>query len=622
MAIISGTPTAGNDNILADGANDLINSLAGNDTVNGGGGNDTLIGGDGIDILNGGAGNDEVEGKRGNDRMIGGTGNDTLEWDDGDGSDRISGNAGIDTVDVDGSVALGDNFVLGQQGTQAIFDRVNLGQFRLTVDTAEQFSVAGVGGNDSFDVNNLSNTSVNLVNFSGGAGNDTLDASDSSTRIVGNGDGGNDLLTGSSANDTLNGGDGNDFVEGEKGNDRMIGGTGNDILAWDDGDGSDRISGNAGLDTVAVEGSLAQGDSFVLNQQGTQAIFNRVNLGQFQLTVDTVEQFSVAGEGGNDSLDVNNLSNTSVNSVSFSGGAGNDTLDGSNTSTQLVGNGDGGNDLLIGSSVADTLNGGVGSDFIAGAKGNDRMIGEDGNDTLAWRDGDGSDRMSGNAGVDTVAVQGSLAQGDNFVLNQQGTQAIFDRINLGQFQLTVDTAEQFSVSGEGGDDFFDVNNLSNTSVNSVSFSGGAGNDTLTGGGTSTRLIINGDAGNDVFIGGSANDTLIGGAGSDTLTGSGGADAFTFNAPNQGVDLITDFVAADSIRVSAAGFGGGLSAGSAISIGQFRIGAAAADASDRFIYNANNGNLFFDGDGAGGAAQVQIATLAGTPNLASADIVVF
>jgi Ca2+-binding RTX toxin-like protein len=263
----------------------------------------------------------------------------------------------------------------------------------------------------------------------------------------------------------------------------------------------------------------------------------------------------------------------------------------------------------------------VGDDIIAGAKGNERMIGDTGNDTLAWRNGDGSDRMSGNTGVDTVAVQGSLAQGDSFVLNQQGTQAIFDRLNLGQFQLTVDTAEQFSVSGEGGNDTFDVNNLNNTSVNLVNFSGGAGNAILTGGGTSTRSIVNGDAGNDVFIGGSANDILIGGAGSDTLTGGVGADAFTFNAPNQGVDLITDFVAADSIQVLAKGFGGGLSVGSAIAYGQFRIGAAAADASDRFIYNDTNGNLFFDTDGLGGAAQVQITTLVGTPAITNADIVV-
>ena len=586
MAIISGTATNGNDNIVANGANDSINALAGNDTVNGGAGNDTLNGGNGNDILLGGAGNDEVEGKKGNDTMIGGAGNDSLEWDDGDGSDRISGNNGLDTVDVDGSVAQGDSFVLNQQGSQAIFDRVNLVPFKLTVDTAEQFSVSGEGGNDTFDVNNLNKTSVDLVSFSGGTGNDTLDGSDTSTRLIGNGDAGNDLLTGGSASDTLNGSTGNDFVEGERGNDTVIGGDGNDTLAWDDGDGSDRMSGNAGNDVIAVEGSLAQGDSFVLNQQGTQAIFDRVNLVPFKLTVDTAEAFTVAGEGGNDTFDINNLSNTSVDLVSFSGGTGNDTLDGSNTSTRLIGDGDAGNDFLIGSSVADTLNGGVGNDFIAGAKGNDRMLGAEGNDILAWADGDGSDRISGNVGNDTVGVQGSLAQGDNFVLGQQGTQAIFDRVNLGLFKLTVDTSETFTVQGEGGNDWFDVNNLSNTDVDLVTFSGGAGNDTLNGSNTSTPLVGNGDAGNDVLIGGSASDTLSGGAGSDTLTGGAGADRFTFNDPNQGVDRITDFVAADSIHVLATGFGGGLTAG-AITASQFRIGALAADASDRFIYNDTN-----------------------------------
>jgi Ca2+-binding RTX toxin-like protein len=42
--------------------------------------------------------------------------------------------------------------------------------------------------------------------------------------------------------------------------------------------------------------------------------------------------------------------------------------------------------------------------------------------------------------------------------------------------------------------------------------------------------------------------------------------------------------------------------------QFTIGAAAQDASDRFIYNSQTGALFFDLDGSGAAAQVQIATL--------------
>lgn len=464
-------------------------------------------------------------------------------------------------------------------------------------------SGTATNGNDNILANGA-NDSINAL-----AGNDTV-----------NGGAGNDTLNGGDGNDSLIGGAGNDEVEGKKGNDTMIGGAGNDSLEWDDGDGSDRISGNDGIDIVDVDGSVTQGDNFVLGQQGTQAIFDRVNLGPFKLTVDTAEQFSVSGEGGNDFFDVNNLSNTSVNLVSFSGGAGNDTLDGSDSSTRLIGNGDAGNDFLTGSSANDTLNGGDGNDFVQGEKGDDTMIGGAGNDILVWDDGDGSDRISGNTGTDLVGVTGSVVGGDQFVLNQLGTQAIFDRVNLGQIKLTVDTVEQFSVSGEEGNDSFDINNLNNTSVNLVSFSGGVGNDTLTGDDTSTRLVGNGDAGNDVLIGGSANDTLNGGVGSDTLTGGAGADAFIFNAPNQGIDRITDFTVADSIQVLATGFGGGLAAG-AISAAQFRIGSAAGDTSDRFIYNNTNGNLFFDRDGLGGAAQVQVATLVGTPAITNTDIVV-
>lgn len=56
--------------------------------------------------------------------------------------------------------------------------------------------------------------------------------------------------------------------------------------------------------------------------------------------------------------------------------------------------------------------------------------------------------------------------------------------------------------------------------------------------------------------------------------------------------------------------------------QFTIGASASDASDRFIYNDLNGDLFFDVDGTGGAAQIQLANLGGAPELLASDIVVF
>jgi Ca2+-binding RTX toxin-like protein len=89
--------------------------------------------------------------------------------------------------------------------------------------------------------------------------------------------------------------------------------------------------------------------------------------------------------------------------------------------------------------------------------------------------------------------------------------------------------------------------------------------------------------------------------------------------------ITDFVVgADKIGISALGFnllwtpGQGARAATA---DEFHIGAAAADDSTRFIYNSTTGGLFFDRDGTGGIAQVQIATLSSGLAMTNADILV-
>lgn len=82
------------------------------------------------------------------------------------------------------------------------------------------------------------------------------------------------------------------------------------------------------------------------------------------------------------------------------------------------------------------------------------------------------------------------------------------------------------------------------------------------------------------------------------------------------------VSDDTIRVSASGFGGGLTASAAITPAQFVIGSAAVDKSERFIYNQNTGALFFDRDGTStDYEQVQFATLTNKPPLTNADIFV-
>lgn len=148
------------------------------------------------------------------------------------------------------------------------------------------------------------------------------------------------------------------------------------------------------------------------------------------------------------------------------------------------------------------------------------------------------------------------------------------------------------------------------------------NDTLTGGKTADTII--GGLGNDSLTGGDGNDTIIGGLGNDSLTGGNQADRFIFNNFNEGVDTITDFNSAagqDIINVSAAGFGGGLTAGLLPAL-RFRSGAGAVtanNANQRFIYNSSTGDLRFDQDGsAAGFSPILIATLTGAPTLSGAN----
>jgi Ca2+-binding RTX toxin-like protein len=121
--------------------------------------------------------------------------------------------------------------------------------------------------------------------------------------------------------------------------------------------------------------------------------------------------------------------------------------------------------------------------------------------------------------------------------------------------------------------------------------------------------LQGGTGQDTLSGNKGDDLIIGRAGNDLLTGGQGKDSFYFDHPNQGIDTITDFdVSQDLIKVSGNNFGSGLVAGDTIDSSQFRIGSAATDTSDRFIYNSSNGALWFDADGNGSIAPIQIATL--------------
>lgn len=162
------------------------------------------------------------------------------------------------------------------------------------------------------------------------------------------------------------------------------------------------------------------------------------------------------------------------------------------------------------------------------------------------------------------------------------------------------------------------NTITGTSRSDV-LRGTASDDEIHGLGGRDRLY--GGSGNDRLDGGEGNDWLWGGEGADILTGGSGRDIFVFDAPFTGaVDTITDFSpVSDTIFLENAFFTG-LHTGR-LPTSNFHIGAEAHDNSDRIIYHAETGALYFDIDAAGGAEAQQFAQLTPGLILTSADFYV-
>jgi Ca2+-binding RTX toxin-like protein len=141
------------------------------------------------------------------------------------------------------------------------------------------------------------------------------------------------------------------------------------------------------------------------------------------------------------------------------------------------------------------------------------------------------------------------------------------------------------------------------------------------------LTLIGNAGANILTGTAYADTLMGGKGNDVLTGGNGADKFVFNTtPNASSnrDTITDFQSGtDVIQLSKTIFTalGGLGTLTSAQFWSAPGAVAGHDADDRIVYNPTTGALYYDADGNGSGAAVQIVLL-GTnmhPVLADSDI---
>ena len=579
---------------------DVMNGSAAANFLFGFNGNDTLNGADGNDRLEGGAGNDSLNGGAGSDTLLGGesfSSSTPQVLDGGPGADSMSGGAGGDVYFVDDP---GDSFS-DTGGHDAIFTTISL----VAPSWVEQLTLMG-SANANITGNDLAN------NLHGNSG---------ANWIVGQA--GNDFLMGGLQNDTLTGGTGSDqFYFGV-----APGGADADTLT-DFAPGADKVllDGNFHAN-VGPSGNFATGDGRFFAGSGASSAQDASD----RVIYDTSSGrlwYDADGLGGQAAQLIATLQGapaiTAADISVLNGSGGNGTEQG-----QAI-NGTPGNDSLVGTFGDDTINGFGGNDTLAGSEGADLLVGGEGNDTLDAGQShtggdDAADTLSGGLGDDLYFVS---SDGDMILADPGGVDTVRARntdwtLGAGLENLfMVDDGSAFHATGNelnnhiigaseggqlfgmGGDDSLVMNNVQNFS----SAYGGDGNDTIRGG-RSTELF--GDAGNDVLVHGDA--------GAD-MTGGSGSDRFTFEEAGS-FARIRDFASGtDEIVLDATSMGAlGTSGNFAPTDERFHAGATAAEGDDRVIWNASTGQLWYDADGSGSGAALEIATLQAGAALIAADI---
>jgi Ca2+-binding RTX toxin-like protein len=532
---------AGGINLNGDDDADVTTTGVENYTASGADGDDVVsaAGGQGTgsalalpSSLQGDQGDDSLASGLGNDTIGGGTGIDTLGFAAATAGVTVS----LAVTSAQNTGGTGTDTITGIRNVEATpFDDVLTGDGQANV-------LSGAGGADRL-AGGLGDDEL-----SGGAGGDTVDYSSSTAAVtvaldqvvqdtVGAGTDsllGFEHLIGGSAADTLSGDGGANTVRGLAGNDVVDGRAGDDAL--DGGAGTDTISLESAraATRIDLEGGRSAGDgndSLTSLESATGSSFDDVLIGTDAANVldgalgeDTVDYSGaiggvtlnlqtnvVTGAGATDTVtavehavgsiyDDVLVGNTRMNRLQ--GGAGDDTLNGAGGSDTVEG-GDGsdtadfttagtnvqvdlasgeahgrGDDVLA--AIENALTG-IGNDVLLGTAGPNTLDGGAGRDRIDGREGD--DDLDGGAATDTVDFSSSTVR---------------VRVNL---------ALQRAL-GAGTDALLGFEDVR----------GGSGPDRLSGDGAANRL--DGGPGNDVLRGKGADDALIGAAGRDTADYSG------------------------------------------------------------------------------------------------------
>lgn len=278
-----------------------------------------------------------------------------------------------------------------------------------------------------------------------------------------------------------------------------------------------------------------------------------------------------------------------ANNDIIEGFGGNDDLYGHGGNDELYGGS--GDDFLIGGSGHDDLYGGTGWDYLEGGTGDDHYFVDSWNDEVVEFGGEGID-----------AIYTALA---DYMLPANVEDLIYE--GYANFEGTGNRLANYIYGGDAHDTIEGLGGADR-------LWGYAGDDDLFGGGGRDRLSA-----------GAGDDWLFGGAGNDILTGGTGQDDFHFDTAlnaKSNVDHIADFdIGDDAIFLDRAIFKS-LGANGQLGSSAYVEGTKALDGSDRIVFDQAAGKIFYDSDGAGGAAQILFATVTPGTNLEAVDFFVY
>lgn len=428
----------------------------------------------------------------------------------GAGCDKLTiGAAGLiptyvlTTVNDVGPVTGGDGPMVINSNDVACYGTVFGGSSYDTILLKDRISsIDGGGKDDVITVENNFTSPANVetsMSLSGGTGDDLIDASNSTAKMMYNASGGIDVVWLGPSSDEAVAGDGQDLIYGGGGNDRFYDGAGLSTTEFWGGPGNDTFTdmyptkfevthfeGGPGIDRVTYRNQSDWKNDVHITLD--PEINDGAILGLGQYEGDHFHE-SVENIGAYEELQ------------SASQMAGDDELTGSARANEI--HGEGGNDIIDGAAGNDNLFGGEGDDQIYGGDGNDILNGEFGADVLFG--GAGNDRFKG-AGA---------AQGDD---GNDVFEGFSGNADGGNGDDTITFAGMSAATLDLGAEGINVSSIEK-------LIGSSNGDTFSG--SDAAEIIDGADGNDSI------ETIDGGA--DTITCGGGTDTIDRDAS----DILTD-----------------------------------------------------------------------------------